>query len=298
MQDIRAKMQKLSWDNYRFVLAIYRCQTIAAAARSLCVNETTVSRRLAQTEKYLHFKLFSRHPKGLVPTDAGLNLIQRIEMVNAELDAVEIQAWNDKQEVAGNVRIVGDSMLINRMLVPNIGDVLNNHPELYLEFISDTSVEKLTNADMVIQIGEPQQSPHSVSTLLGSLDYAVYIADSDSNASSHSSIPWVICKSQCSPSAFENGFMPAKDPSKNSSAQRIVVDNSETQLSCVYSGLGKCQLVKKVGMHDPRLRCLDPDEPDQTREVWLSSSKDYHSAPRIQTCARWLESCVSTFNAR
>ena len=143
-------MQSLSWDNFRFILAIYRYQTIAAAARELGVNETTVSRRLAQTEKYLHCKLFSRRPNGLIPTESGVCLMQRIESVKVAFDEVELQASQGQREVVGTVRIACDSVLMNHMVVPQLSRVLNEYPELKIELLTTACKERLRDADITI----------------------------------------------------------------------------------------------------------------------------------------------------
>jgi DNA-binding transcriptional LysR family regulator len=43
-------MQDLNWQDLRHVLAVARAGALAAAARGLKVDETTVARRLARTE--------------------------------------------------------------------------------------------------------------------------------------------------------------------------------------------------------------------------------------------------------
>jgi len=46
-----AEMQMLNWNDLRYVLAISRGATLAAAARLLGVDDTTVARRLAACKK-------------------------------------------------------------------------------------------------------------------------------------------------------------------------------------------------------------------------------------------------------
>lgn len=290
-------MQKLSWDNYRFVLAIYRSKTIAAAARSLGVHETTVSRRLAQTERYLQFKLFSRRVNGLVPTDAALSLLQRIELVKTELDAVETQVLISQQKVAGTVRIVSDSILINHMLVPQLGTILKQNPELRFELISNTSNEQLHDADLAIVLDEPKSSLHRTSIKLGNLHYAIYVVSTEQTTTAESSIPWVAGLGQVA-ALSDSGGVPVKKLEAGSVQQRILVDDPATQLSCVYSGLGKSRLPIGVGKPDPKLRRLDVEEPEQSRELWLSCQIDCMNTPRTQVCARWLQECVSIFNSQ
>jgi len=296
MQDQDAIMQRLNWDNYRFILAIYRCKTIAAAARSLGVNETTVSRRLAHTEKYLQFKLFSRSGVGLVPTDSGIDLLQRIESVKTEFDAVEAQASVGQSQVVGTVRIAGDSLLIDHVLVPQLSRVLAEFPELRVELLSSVSGEQTRDADICVQYGEPSYSAHRSTILLGSVQYAAFAADTDYKVAASSSIPWVACHRRSS-ACIEMEGAGTQESSEELSLQRILVDNSVTQLACLYAGLGKAMLPLGVGLHDPRLKRLDSEESVFCREIWLSCQVEYLNTPRAQVCARWLEECVAISNS-
>ena len=65
-------MQGLDWNDLRVVLAVGRDGTLAAAARRLAVDETTVGRRLAGAERRLAVLLFARVAGGgLRPTRAA-----------------------------------------------------------------------------------------------------------------------------------------------------------------------------------------------------------------------------------
>ncbi len=54
------------WDNLRIVLAVFRHGSLAAAARVLRVDETTIGRRLKALETALGTRLFDRTAHGLV----------------------------------------------------------------------------------------------------------------------------------------------------------------------------------------------------------------------------------------
>src|SRR5262245_15670331 len=53
VQSQTAEMQMLNWNDLRYVLAISRGRTLAAAARLLGVDDTTVARRLAAAQEMI-----------------------------------------------------------------------------------------------------------------------------------------------------------------------------------------------------------------------------------------------------
>src|SRR2546430_5747618 len=59
------------WDGLRIFLALSRARTLAAAARKLGIDETTVARRLARLEKEMGASLLERARGGLALTAAG-----------------------------------------------------------------------------------------------------------------------------------------------------------------------------------------------------------------------------------
>ena len=62
---------KLSWDDLRIIKTIGGSGALAAAAKVLRVNTTTISRRLALVEETLGVTLFDRRRTGYLPTTSG-----------------------------------------------------------------------------------------------------------------------------------------------------------------------------------------------------------------------------------
>jgi len=65
------------WDELRFLLAVSRHGTLAAAGRALRVNATTVGRQIEALERRLGTKLFTR-----LPSDHG-RIVQVLPVASA-----------------------------------------------------------------------------------------------------------------------------------------------------------------------------------------------------------------------
>ena len=57
-------MQSMNWNDLRYVLAVSRGRTLAAAARLLGVDDTTVARRLAAMQETFRVRLTQRLADG------------------------------------------------------------------------------------------------------------------------------------------------------------------------------------------------------------------------------------------
>src|SRR3569833_1092719 len=109
-----ARMQAMDWNDLRFVLAVSRECSLSAAARRLRVNQTTVSRRLAEAERALGVRLFDRIDGCLRPTRAGEATFARAARVEQDIEALERGV--EGEEIAGSVRLTAVPVLVNRML--------------------------------------------------------------------------------------------------------------------------------------------------------------------------------------
>ena len=69
----------MNWDDLRYVLAVARQRTLAAAGRELGVDATTVGRRLLAIEGQLGARLFERTGDGFAPSHTGEIAVARAE---------------------------------------------------------------------------------------------------------------------------------------------------------------------------------------------------------------------------
>ena len=70
-------MHNMNWDNLRYVLMVANKGSIAAAARELEVNRTTVLRRIDQFQRSLNCRLFDRSENGYVLTPEADDFTER-----------------------------------------------------------------------------------------------------------------------------------------------------------------------------------------------------------------------------
>src|ERR1700731_3357340 len=106
-------MQGMPWDDLRYVLALFRFESAAQAARRLEVDEATVARRIARAERLLKVQLFERVRGKLLPTDAGRLAAERAMQIEREIDAVAAGASGADRAAIGRVRITAVPIIVN-----------------------------------------------------------------------------------------------------------------------------------------------------------------------------------------
>ncbi|HKJ50793.1 MAG TPA: LysR family transcriptional regulator [Gammaproteobacteria bacterium] len=278
-------MPALNWNNLRYVLAAARSKTLAGAARSLDVNERTVARRIAQIETSLKARLFDRNAGKLVPTEMGELAIASAERVEIESQQLEHRVAGADLRAAGVVRMTAVPVLINRLLIPSIGSLIDRHPDLELELIAEPRNLSLSKreADIALRMARPTDETRVVARRLGRIDYVVFAAARRRPGN----LPWI---------NYDDGlrdlpqarWMAEQSSAEPASQATLAVNDTEAILAAVRAGLGKSLLPVFLGDSDPELVRLQ-ESVCLSREVWLMIHPDLRHLARIRAVIDWLD---------
>lgn len=137
--------------------AVGKHLSVTAAANSLCVSQSAVSRHLLSLEHILDTKLFERRHQHLELTDAGRILLP---VVSRSFDRVE-QAFNDILKGSTvprrTVRLQIPPSFAHRLIVPILHDFRCALPEVLLDVTTVYSVGMPTaEADVAIVYSRPE----------------------------------------------------------------------------------------------------------------------------------------------
>jgi DNA-binding transcriptional LysR family regulator len=80
---------RIDWEDLRYVLAVAEASSLAAAARALRVNHTTVLRRVNAFEERLGLRVFERLPTGYALTAGGEELLAAARAMADTVAALE-----------------------------------------------------------------------------------------------------------------------------------------------------------------------------------------------------------------
>ncbi len=276
-------MQALNWNDLRYVLAVSRGKSLAAAARTLAVNESTVARRIVVIEKQLSTQLFERNSGVLLPTRAGELAMLAAERVELETQGLESAVSGADQRIAGTVRLTSVPLIINHLLVPAVNELCNQHPELSLELIAESRDLSLSKreSDIALRLARPTKELKVLAQRIGKLDYAVYALKSANAAR----LPWI---------SYEDGMRDLPQAqwinSRIDSAipgTYILGNDAEVILACIKAGLGKSLLPVAVGDQQADLQRINSSVP-VSREIWLLVHPDLRQLARIKVVVDWL----------
>jgi len=276
-------MQDLNWNLLRHVLALARNDTLVRAAQALGVNETTIGRRVAEAEHRLGARLFTRHLGRFRPTEAGSTVIASGERVENEVQAMLSTVAGADGLAAGTVRVTSVPIVVNRLLVPDLPNLLNAHPDLRVELIAEPRDLSLTKreADIALRLARPAKDLRAVARRIGRLDYAVYTPTHGAD----DLLPWITYEDRMA------DLPQWKWIAMQAGAERpasLMVNDAEAILQGVRAGLGQSLLPIAVADREAGLRRIDANPPAPSRELWLMVHPEMRDLMRVRVVMDWL----------
>jgi DNA-binding transcriptional LysR family regulator len=128
----------------RLLSELHERGTVTAVARALAYTPSAVSQQLATLEREAGVQLLERRGRRLRLTDAGRGLVEHADAVIARLELAESElAAAAGDAVAGRVRVAAFQTAASGLVLPLLGSLRAEHPELRLELVELEAEEGL-----------------------------------------------------------------------------------------------------------------------------------------------------------
>ena len=273
----------LPWDDMRYFLEVCRTGTLAAAARRLRVDETTVGRRIAKLEMALGAKLTGRTPDGMNLTAAGEAVRAAAEEMERAALAMERRAMGADRRLSGRVRVTAPEILGSQFVLPALQTIHERHADLDFELLTtNVRLDMLrTEADVAIRVVRPDE-PALVCRRLGQYAMAPYVRRRSQGAALARPTSVVLFTDAAQP--------PIRPITERLPSARVVLraSSSAAVLHAVRLGMGAGDLPCFHADADPALVRVFPEEPPQAMDLWLVVQADVHRTARVRVVMREL----------
>jgi DNA-binding transcriptional LysR family regulator len=272
----------IEWDDVRYFLAVARGGSVRAAAERLAVNHSTVLRRIAQLEERLGAHMFEKLPSGYRLTDAGEEVLEFAEQMEASSNQLETRVFGRDQSVRGLLRVTLAPTLATHLLMPDFADFARLHPEIEMEILSIGEPVNLTNreADVAIRVIYDRGAlPLNLHGLKGpELFGGVYMSRdllAAWGAGAPDRIRWIVISRHGIPDWARGGEIPtAEVPFRTTDAG--------AQIAAVQQGLGMTTLSCFVGDADPLLVRAPGTALHMHGTLWLLTQGETHKTKRVR----------------
>ena len=149
----------VDWTLLQSFAAVVETGSLSAAARKLGQSQPTIGRHVRTLEQALGVELFTRGPRGLIPTEAARGLIGPAEAMRAAAARLQLAAEGQDAGLAGTVRVTASSVVSHFILPRIIAEIRRAHPEIQIELVPSDSSENLLfrEADIALRMYRPTQ---------------------------------------------------------------------------------------------------------------------------------------------
>lgn len=150
-------MDAPDWNDLRYFLAVTEAGSLSAAARTLGVEHTTVSRRIEALERVLAIRLFDRFARGWALTEAGKALFPQAQRVENEIYGLLRQATG-AGAAPGTVRISAPPAIAALWIAPALPRLRLQLEGVDIELGAEPAQVDLSRreADIAIRFSRPQ----------------------------------------------------------------------------------------------------------------------------------------------
>ena len=285
-----AEMQaRFRWGDARFLLALRRGGTLAAAAAVLDVDASTVSRRIDALEHALGARLFDRTPDGAVPTAVADQLLAHAEAMERAATELAGGAASFEREVEGVVRLSMPPGVADLFVAPFLPGLIARHPRLRLELDARVGYVDLARreADLVLRGMRPERGDLVAVRVAAtrSLPFARGdVAARLGRVADLAAVPWITYGADLAhiPDA---AWIGAAAPE-----QSIVLRTSSftAQVAAVEAGLGATLIPESLALTRPhlvplafarRVAVVLPPYPEG--QLWLAAHRAMRAIPRV-----------------
>jgi DNA-binding transcriptional LysR family regulator len=268
------------WDGLRIFLTLSRTRTLAAAARKLGIDETTVGRRLARLEKEIGTSLLERGPGGLALTAAGEAVRAAAEQMESAALSAERRALGADRQLSGRVRVTAPEILGRYFVLPALQAVHARHPGIDIELISTIARLDVTRreADVAIRTVRPTE-PSLVARKLARMAVAPFVRRGRKKPAQLAAVSYV-----------EGMRLPLRNVEDRIPGGRVALRTNSiaTVFEAVRLGWGAGDLPCFVGDATPELERAFPDQKPDVLDVWLIVHADVQRTARVRTLAEEL----------
>ncbi|WP_299691708.1 LysR family transcriptional regulator [uncultured Tateyamaria sp.] len=284
-------MQNHDWNDLKYLLALYRTGTLRAAARSVGVSDTTVSRRITVLERAVGASLFLRSATGrFEPTDAARGAIAHAEAIEVQNTLIRETLGRAAHAVTGTVRISAVPIVVNRMLVPALGLLAARHPDLCVELVptSDNLDLSRREADLAVRFARPASGGlRTKAQKLGALSFDIFVPNA-ATGDQAAQLRWITYDDAHADLPQARWLDAAARGGGRAAGLRVA--DAETAMEAVAHGLGKTLLPTRIARSDPRLRCAPgaAGAALPVRDIWLLSHVDQTARASVMAAKEWL----------
>ncbi len=275
------KRTDIDWEDARIFLALARHGSLSAAARVLCVNHATISRRLHSLEASLGHKLVERRPGGYVLTPAGSHAADVAG--DMERAARSLNRGPPDGSPGGLVRIAASPGLSAGFLTSRLATLAMRYPRLDIDLAPDLRAVSLERheADIAIRFDQPEDGD-VLARPLATVGYGFYGIEDVCRLAEAGADPVLVGFNEADSTLSRATWLARHFPRARMAFR---AKDHVAHAIAARSGAGLALLPHYIGRTSPLLRLCDLGLVPPSRDVFLLVRRRDREHPAIRVVA-------------
>lgn len=288
---------RVGWDDLRFALAVADGGSVAAAARRLGVNHTTVLRRIQAFEKAHKIRLFDRLPTGYALTAEGEQLVAAARSIDDTVATLERRISGQDLKLEGVIRMTTTDTFMVSILPRHLASFRAQHPRITIELALTNTRLNLTKRDADVAI-RPAKTPPAplIGQHVSNVAFSVYGAENYLAAHPHETLKdhaWLAGDELLANSPVAS-WMHDQVPDARIAFR---ADSFVALSHAVEAGLGVAALPCCLGDRMTTLKRIFGPVEQLTTGLWLLTHRDLADAARIRAFMDHMQAALSAERA-
>ena len=287
-------MRHINWDNLRYVLMVANKGSVAAAARELEVNRTTVLRRINAFQENLNCRIFNRGKSGYALTPEAEKMITAAREVENTLFNMQRQIAGHELKLEGELRVTTTDSFMFSLLGSPLASFRQKHPHIVVDILVTNSLLDLNRRDADIAI-RPTMQPDAklIGRRLCDVEFGVYAAPGylpEINRKDVFSARWIGFADSLLATPLGTWFENTID------SQRVCMrcDSFVALRTAAESGIGLALLPRFLGDDSPTLTRLELPTDDLTTGLWILTHPDLALSARVNAFVEHMTNALTS----
>lgn len=279
-------MNAPDWTLTRSFLAVAESGSLSAAARRLGLSQPTLGRHIAEMEAALGLSLFTRQPRGLIPTEAAEALLPHARAMAESAARLALTAAGRDAALTGSVRLTASRIVAHHLLPPVLAELRLAEPGIEIELVASDETGNLLyrEADIALRMYRPTQEG-TFARHLADLPTAIYAARSfldrhgrPQTAEDLLALDFI---------GFDRSDLILRMMAGFGITRRredfpLRCDDQIVYWNLVRAGLGIGGMQRAIGDADPLVERVAPFLPLPPLPLWLTAPEALRQTPRIR----------------
>jgi len=284
--DNKWKAIQFDWNHARAFVVTAEEGSLSAAARTLGVTQSTLSRQVSALEQNLDITLFERVGRGLELTPSGAELLEHAKKMTDSAIQFSLSASGSNKSIEGAVCISATETMAMYRLPDIIKKLQKLHPGIQIEVIASNYASDLKRreADIAIRAFRPSQ-PDLIARKVKDFSYALFATKEYFASIGQPTTVNEVAKAHFIGFDQSSRFIDILKEhglSLNKAQFKVLTEHTIVNWSLVKAGLGVGVIVKNVGDQDENMVRILPQLELPMSELWLVTHRELKTNQRIR----------------